>query len=522
MNEQVPRLFEHTGVVALLDTEGKGKKAIGTCVLLHSRGCHWAVTAGHVAAQIEQAGGQWGIVVGGLGKAPRSVPIHSPFTVQSANSKEDEFETDLAVVKLHPHEVDGLYSAPRTKFYSGERAHREYGPGANRAGTWGAHIMAGFHGGRSARAAPTRAETPLVMITYPLARTGDRLTEKGRFIDFRVADGEAGNLDVAWVDGERPDYVEPATGSLDNLEGMSGSGVWRMQKAVNRDSECPIHLTGIAFFQRAVAGASLQRHVTVLGCEALNEMLNRLVRGTGTKKARLEERVSPSQVETVKCAVRERIPDYKELARKEAHRPAHLTVALVDAVFNPMLKFEKVVVPIIERYCCHFGLRRRSEPPQQWPPLPGTEQTLSALIDAYEEHGKEWMRDEVFVSTFRSPGTDVYKSDNVLECARALQAIGIETIRDVGEKDPREIEKALCDIRGVARATIHMLLMYCGNEEYVKGDVHICGFVAEALGVEKVGSELAEALVARAARELDVKPVELDGAIWTWRTSRRR
>ena len=34
----------------------------------------------------------------------------------------------------------------------------------------------------------------------------------------------------------------------------------------------------IAFLQRAVAGASVQRHVTVLGCEALNEMLDTLAR----------------------------------------------------------------------------------------------------------------------------------------------------------------------------------------------------------------------------------------------------
>ena len=278
MNEQVPRLFEHTGVVALLNSDGTGKEAIGTCVLLHSRECHWAVTAGHVAARVERAGEPWGVVVGGLGKAARSVRIHSPFTVQSANSKDDEFEADLAVVKLHPNEVDGLYRAPKTKFYSGERAHRDYGPDANKGGTWGAHLMAGLHGDRSARAAPARAESPLVMMAYPLARTGDRLTEKGRFIDFRVADGNASDQDVGWVDGERPDYMAPMADSLDNLEGMSGSGVWRMQKAVNRDGECPIHLTGIAFLQRAVAGASVQRHVTVLGCETLNEMLGRLGR----------------------------------------------------------------------------------------------------------------------------------------------------------------------------------------------------------------------------------------------------
>ena len=79
-----------------------------------------------------------------------------------------------------------------------------------------------------------------------------------------------------------PDYVAPMTGTLDNLQGMSGSGVWRMQKAVNRDGECPDHLIGIAFLQRAVAGASVQRHVTVLGCEALNEMLGTLARSGET------------------------------------------------------------------------------------------------------------------------------------------------------------------------------------------------------------------------------------------------
>ena len=46
------------------------------------------------------AGGQWGIVVGGLGKGPGSVSIHSPFTVQSANSKEDELEADLVVMGI--------------------------------------------------------------------------------------------------------------------------------------------------------------------------------------------------------------------------------------------------------------------------------------------------------------------------------------------------------------------------------------------------------------------------------------
>ena len=282
MNEQVPRIFEHTGVVALLDADGRDKQPIGTCVLTYSRGCHWAVTAGHVAAIVQKAGGPWGITVGGLGNSARAVPIHSEFAVLSANAGDDEFDPDLAVVRLHPHEVAGLNRAPRMRFYSGERARRDYGPDANRVGTWGAHIMAGFHGDWTVRAHGADMRTPWVMVSYPLERTGDRLTEKGRFIDFRVADAEASDQVVEWVNDDRPAHVAPRPSKLDNLQGMSGSGVWRMQKAVNRDDDCPLHLTGIAFLQRTVAAACMQRHVTVLGCESLNKMLETLATGRDT------------------------------------------------------------------------------------------------------------------------------------------------------------------------------------------------------------------------------------------------
>ena len=145
---------------------------------------------------------------------------------------------------------------------------------------------------------------------------------------------------------------------------------------------------------------------------------------------------------------------------------------------------------------------RRAEEPEERTDI------MSMLVSARDEDGSamsdEEVRDEMFT---------------MLVAGQALWAIGVETIRDVGAKDRCEVEKALCDIPGVGRATIHMLLMYCGNDEYVKADVHICGFVADALGVEKVRPELAEALVASAARKLDMKPVELDVAIWTWRAS---
>ena len=121
----------------------------------------------------------------------------------------------------------------------------------------------------------------------------------------------------------------------------------------------------------------------------------------------------------------------------------------------------------------------------------------------------------MFQSAYRSPATKVLKADNVLACAQALLAINIETIEDVRAKKPPDVKKALCAVHGIGPATAHMLLMYCGNDDYVKGDVHVCRFVAKALGVEEVSPRLAERLVAGAARGLGIAPRALDVQIWT-------
>ncbi len=72
--------------------------------------------------------------------------------------------------------------------------------------------------------------------------------------------------------------------------------------------------------------------------------------------------------------------------------PAHLPVALVDAVYNPQLDYEKRVVPIVEGFCRGFGLRRSREERRSLPPV-DEQLTLTELINHYESPGgKEWMR----------------------------------------------------------------------------------------------------------------------------------
>ena len=61
-----------------------------------------------------------------------------------------------------------------------------------------------------------------------------------------------------------------------------------------------------------------------------------------------------------------------------------------------------------------------------------------------------------------------------------------------------------------------MFLMYVGNEDYVKGDVHICRFVADALGKKRVRADEAERIVRETAEILGVGPRLLDYAIWQY------
>ena len=56
---------------------------------------------------------------------------------------------------------------------------------------------------------------------------------------------------------------------------------------------------------------------------------------------------------------------------------------------------------------------------------------------------------------------------------------------------------------------------YCGNDEHVKGDVHVCRFVSDALGVDSVAAREAERLVAGAAGELGIAPRTFDARIWS-------
>ncbi len=193
--------------------------------------------------------------------------------------------------------------------------------------------------------------------------------------------------------------------------------------------------------------------------------------------------------------------------------PAHLSVALIDAILTARLRYEAQVVPLVERYCRFFGLRRLRTDRSCLPP-PRDQETLQDLIDHYEKHGVRGMEDEIFGARYCSPGTGISKVENIRRAAVALRKIGLENLQDAALRDPDEIACVLRPLKGIGAQTIHMFLMYAGNENYVKGDVHIRRFVADALDRKSVSAAEAEQVVQEAAGILGVAPRHLDYAIW--------
>ena len=201
--------------------------------------------------------------------------------------------------------------------------------------------------------------------------------------------------------------------------------------------------------------------------------------------------------------------------------PAHLSVALIDAILTARLRYEAQVVPLVDRYCRFFGLRRLRTDRSRLP-LPRDQETLQDLINHYETYGVRGMEEEIFGARYRSPGTDIPKVENIRRAAVELRKIGLKNLQDAASRDSGEIECVLRPLKGIGARTIHMFLMYAGNENYVKGDVHIRRFVADALDRKGVSAAEAEQIVQEAAEVLGVAPRHLDYAIWQYASGARR
>lgn len=205
--------------------------------------------------------------------------------------------------------------------------------------------------------------------------------------------------------------------------------------------------------------------------------------------------------------------------------PAHVTVALIDAVLTSNLKYESHVVPRVKKYCDHFSLERIRADKNQLPKIEDQE-TLSDLIEHYEHEDMTALLGQFKSYIGNEDGYRKYRlKAEIIHCvALELRGIGIETLQDVSASCAESIKCALKPVDGIGLATIHMFLMYTGRDDFVKCDRHVCGFVENALCRSNIDPREAEELVKEAAVELaelglaSVTPRLLDYAIWLYMT----
>ena len=211
-----------------------------------------------------------------------------------------------------------------------------------------------------------------------------------------------------------------------------------------------------------------------------------------------------SEIRGVVAAVTRTIP-LEKLELPEEFFPAHPSVALIDAVFRPPSGERGHVEEVIDRYCRRFGISRTRERKWKTPPV-HKQETIGDLIGHYDELGMDQMGNEVFQARRRLPGARMSKVEYILHAAKALRFIGVDVLQDLPSLPSEDIEEALQFSSDANDHIARKFLMCTGDDDYVRGDVHVRRFVSEAIGQTSVSATRARSLVRRSAYELILSP----------------
>ena len=199
--------------------------------------------------------------------------------------------------------------------------------------------------------------------------------------------------------------------------------------------------------------------------------------------------------------------------------PAHLPVAIIEAVFRFQPGQEERSSRVAMRYCRHFGLAHRRRSKFELPAV-NEQETVADLIGRYDERGVEGMANEVFETRCGVSGTAMCGAESVVRIAKALRRIGVGVLQDVQDRPAQELGEAVRSVPGTDAAIARLLLTYAGDDDFVVADDHVRRFVAEAIGHRTVSASWAARLVCQAAYEFIISPRYLDYRIYRYRVGR--
>jgi hypothetical protein len=134
----------------------------------------------------------------------------------------------------------------------------------------------------------------------------------------------------------------------------------------------------------------------------------------------------------------------------------------------------------------------------------------------------EGLANDVFRNRQRtSTRSGILKAEAVYRFAKALQKFGIDTFADTSKiRLGGRMRESIANIPGQGSGlTFKYFLMLAGHSDLIKPDRMVTDFVADALSVRSVPSDLAESLILSACQSLRVEfpeltPALLDSAIW--------
>ena len=201
--------------------------------------------------------------------------------------------------------------------------------------------------------------------------------------------------------------------------------------------------------------------------------------------------------------------------------PAHLSVAIVEAVSRFRLGPHAPSPQAALRYCRRFGLTHKRRNIFELPPA-DEQETVADLIAHYDELGVDGMANEVFETSHLLPGTTICGAETALRAAQALRSIGVDVLQDVQDQSTQEFEEALCSVPGTDRSMARLLMTYAGDDDFVVADNPVRRFVAEAAGHATVSASWTAHVVRQAAYEIVLSPRHLDHLIYRYRAGSRR
>ena len=285
--------IKHTGIVMIKQESGKWEP-MGSCILWYVFGRHCVIMTGHGAQEILDAGTTWRILV-------RSGREHSPYVnirsmpiIVDANNVQvqrnirgkkitvrgKELAIDLAVVWLNPEEVAALRPLPEVEFYNRDWIHKKYGPIMEpRKPTRDDVVLAstGFQAEMTKRVKEPKGIVPVVSIYPSLGIRGKLITNEGEYLYFLVGNLNADDIPGKWR-GPAPSEILPRKGDgLDNLGGISGAGVWRVDYMPYRNGDFPIRLAGMIYYQSLEIELPHRCYVTALSYNTLRDYLFRML-----------------------------------------------------------------------------------------------------------------------------------------------------------------------------------------------------------------------------------------------------